>query len=231
MYVSKKKPTKNLKTLTTFIIKVYVPTWFAIKLHPSCIYGSKHLFDIISRSRYLEKSLGNIIDAVIQRNGYFAHPENILLAMLGDERKLVREQAVNTIMESRLKNDSTEKLRSFNVPTLNMSAKDYIDMIDWKKINITEPPLTRDLEEHNLRLVVENGLGDNITGHPCHNQAVERSVKLVTEASSKVCTSTSRDGFIRTTLESRSELPKFNTKKEYTIKLGATINNNSNVID
>ncbi|CAH1113072.1 unnamed protein product [Psylliodes chrysocephalus] len=73
----------------------------------------------------------------LYRNGYFAHPENILLAMLGDERKLVREQAVNTIMESRLKNDSTEKLRSFNVPTLNMSAKDYTDMIDWKKINIT----------------------------------------------------------------------------------------------
>ena len=50
---------------------------------------------------------------------------------------------------------------------------------------------------------------------PCHTQAVERCVKLVTEASSKVCGHSARDGFIRATLLSRSAMPTFSHKSEY----------------
>jgi len=32
---------------------------------------------------------------------------------------------------------------------------------------------------------------------PCHTQAVERAVKLVTDASTAVCGESARDGFIR----------------------------------
>jgi hypothetical protein len=51
--------------------------------------------------------------------------------------------------------------------------------------------------------------------YPCHTQAVERCVKLVTEASSAVCGAKSRDGFIRVRLESREKMPYFNTKADY----------------
>ena len=53
---------------------------------------------------------------------------------------------------------------------------------------------------------------------PCHTQAVERCVKLVTEASAAVCDNTSRDGFIRAQLEAGSIMPVFNTKSEYCVK-------------
>nr|CAI5843066.1 unnamed protein product [Callosobruchus analis] len=57
--------------------------------------ASQNLFELIKRSRYLSLNLKNIIDPVIQRNRYFAHPENILLttSMLTVERcaKLVTE--------------------------------------------------------------------------------------------------------------------------------------------
>lgn len=54
---------------------------------------------------------------------------------------------------------------------------------------------------------------------PCHSQAIERCVKLVTEASSKVCGPEARDGFIRSQIVSRQALPKFNTKVEFLANL------------
>ena len=54
---------------------------------------------------------------------------------------------------------------------------------------------------------------------PCHTQAVERNVKLVTEASLSVCDE-ERDGVVRATLEARRVMGKFNTKKDY--KFGYT---------
>ncbi|KAK4871690.1 hypothetical protein RN001_015814 [Aquatica leii] len=50
---------------------------------------------------------------------------------------------------------------------------------------------------------------------PCHTQAVERCIKLVTEASSLVCGAEARDGFIRARISSRTAMPKFNTKSEF----------------
>ncbi|ESN92944.1 hypothetical protein HELRODRAFT_165085 [Helobdella robusta] len=52
---------------------------------------------------------------------------------------------------------------------------------------------------------------------PCHTQAVERMIKLVTEASLSVCGEKARDGFIRTKLASQNDIPKFETKKHFII--------------
>ena len=49
--------------------------WFYIKCNSTCKYGAKHLRRTISLSRYLSKNLLKVIDPVIQRNGFFGHPE------------------------------------------------------------------------------------------------------------------------------------------------------------
>ena len=58
--------------------------------------------------------------------------------------------------------------------------------------------------------------GDRLTGivpkYPCYTQAVECCIKLVTEAFASVCGTLERDGFIRTRISSRNEIPKFDTK-------------------
>ncbi|GBP79762.1 hypothetical protein EVAR_56670_1 [Eumeta japonica] len=90
-YVATENPTSPLVTLATFIIKVYAPSWFEIKNKPSCKDRSRHLFKIIFSSRFLPEDLKCIVDTVIQRNGYFADSENLLLAMITDERKHIRE--------------------------------------------------------------------------------------------------------------------------------------------
>jgi hypothetical protein len=85
-YVSTNKPSVSLTTLATYILKVFAPVWFIIKTNWYYTDGSKNLFKLISYSRYLPEKLKRIIDPVIQQNAYFAHPENILLAMLTDDR-------------------------------------------------------------------------------------------------------------------------------------------------
>lgn len=50
---------------------------------------------------------------------------------------------------------------------------------------------------------------------PSHTQAVESAVKLVTNASTSVCSEKSRNGYIKAKLEARKNLPSFETKAEY----------------
>ena len=56
-----------------------------------------------------------------------------------------------------------------------------------------------------------------ILEHPCHNQAVERHIKLVTEASAAVTGFEKRDGLIRQKIRSRRLMKAFNTKKQFNV--------------
>lgn len=223
LYVSTETPSENLRILVTFILTVYAPMWFKIKVEPFCIYGAKHLFETVKLSRYLPVNLKSVIDPVIQRNAFFAHSENVLLAMLADYREHVRELALRRILKiRRATSDSGTVLRIFEVPTLNLNADDYIDLIDWE--NITEPPLTKNITTEIIcqaiiePQIIQNEILKNIKNLPCHTQATERCVKLVTESSSAVCGPIRREGFIKNKLQSCHFMPKFNTKREYRSK-------------
>lgn len=50
---------------------------------------------------------------------------------------------------------------------------------------------------------------------PCPTQTVECTIKVVPEASAKVCGSLLRDEFIKAKLSDRRKLPKFDIKSEY----------------
>lgn len=217
LYAAKHYPDEKLVVLATYVMRVYGPMWFIIKCNPSCINGAKHLWQTISLSRYLNTDLKEIIDKVIQRNGYFGHPENILIAMLGDDRESVRDLAYRRILTARNKKDMG--LRTFKVPSFNFDAEDYTDIIIWQNHQLTEPPLTLNMTGEYLKAIAKIGIGtcQLIKDFPCHTQAVERCVKLVTEASSAVCGKNKRDGFIKARLLSRQQMPTFETKKQFNI--------------
>ena len=50
---------------------------------------------------------------------------------------------------------------------------------------------------------------------PCHTQAVEKHVKMVTEASESMSSAKERDGNIGQKIQSRKIMPKFGSKKDY----------------
>lgn len=132
VYVGSPKPSAALKHLTEFILKVYCPLWFMIKQKKSVLYGPKILMEAILRSRYLPKKLRDVVDKVIANNAFFAHPENLLLGMIVDERRYIREKAMNKILAARKQKPSVA-VRKFEIPSLNFSAADYTDMIIWPK--------------------------------------------------------------------------------------------------
>lgn len=215
LYMATNSPSQNLCTLAEYIMKVYAPMWFTIKIHHSCKDGSKHVFQTIKKSRYLSAEIKAVIDPVIQRNGYFGNPENILIAMLTDDRYFIRELGLHRIMAARAR--KSIGLRKFTIPDFNFEAEDYHELIDWKNWEKTEPPLTMGISDEALKQMVLDGVPAEVFDFqfPCHTQSVERIVKLVTEASAAVCGKTKRDGFIRVRLESRQLMPQFNTKAEY----------------
>lgn len=224
LYISTDKPTKEMKILVKYILTVYSPLWFSIRFHSSIKDGSRHLFAAIQRSRYLPAKLRKVVDSSIQQNAFFALPENILLSMMTDERVEVRKLALDRLLAAREAETDTVNgwVRCNKVPKLNFKATNYYDMINWKTITLTVPPVLRSVSNEEL---IKGLTGDTaevwrFSEFPSHTVAVERTVKLVTEASSKVIGPQSRDRFIRSTLKSRQQMPKFGTKSDFINKLG-----------
>lgn len=214
LYVSTSEPSETLIILSKYIMKVYAPMWFHIKTKPLCQYGAQHLWKSIILSREFPENIKKIIDNVIRTNAYFAHPENILLGMITDSRSNIRELGLRRVLKSR-NTEVQGNLRVFKIPKINWDAKDYIDLIDWSTCVVTEPPLLRDISNEDLTTFIKEKVAIKLNKFPCHTQAVERCVKIITEASGKVCGHESRDGYIKVKFESRSELPSYENKEEY----------------
>ena len=99
LYVAVDHPTEELSHLVTHVMKVYALVWFTIKSKPSCKDEARHVFQLVSKSRYLSEDLINIIDPVIQHSAFFAHPENFLISMIADDRKHIRELGIRRLLK------------------------------------------------------------------------------------------------------------------------------------
>ena len=190
--------------------------WFSIKCNPSCENGARHLFQTILRSRYLPENIRSVLDIVIQQNGYFGHVENLLLSMIMDERPRICKLSLCRILKAR--RHKCTSIRTFKVPNLNLSANDYIDLNDRQSNEaISEPPVTCGISDDDLLKFINRKETPSIAfPHlPCHTQAVECCIKMVTEASAAVCGAEHCDGYIKVQMKSRSITPVFNTKSDY----------------
>lgn len=194
-----------------------MPLWFEIKKSKYLTDGLKHVYQAIKKSRYLSEEFLKIVDPVIERNAFFAHSENILLAMLVDEREHIWELGYRRILKARKVVSKKKTVRSFQPPKLIFKASDYTEIIDWHKCALLPPPILRNLSEDEIKEIINSATKPvrEMQKFQCHTQAVERTVKLVTEASSKVCGFVNRDGYIRSTLKSRSTMPQFSTKSDF----------------
>ncbi|CAG4974232.1 unnamed protein product [Colias eurytheme] len=78
-------------------------------------------------------------------------------------------------------------------------------MINWQK-TITEPPILKHLTNEEIQQLVQyGGEGELLSKRlPCHTQAVERAVKLTTEAATSLSEDSSRLGAIKAKLESQA---------------------------
>ena len=99
--MSKPDCSEALYRITRFIVNVYAPSWFNIKLHSSCFDGAKNFFHLMKLCYELGTEDWTIVEPVLQNNTYFAHPENILLAGAVDDNKSVPKFARDKIITAR----------------------------------------------------------------------------------------------------------------------------------
>ena len=91
-----------------------------------------------------------IVDPVIQRNEYFAHSENLLLAMITDHRPHIWELGLRRLIKARATNLSRQVQR-FKVPAKpNFDSVEYFDMIDRALCPISEPLVTKVMTDAEL---------------------------------------------------------------------------------
>lgn len=110
----------------------FEPYKFEIKTKPSVIYGAQNLHQSIVLSHYLSSDLKNIIDPLIKRNGLFGHPENVLISMIADDRKRIRELALRRILKaSKVKLSAATTTVTNNIRNFSLPAFDFGRWIMW----------------------------------------------------------------------------------------------------
>lgn len=227
LYVSKNRPSVNLRMLVQYILYAYAPNFFNIKCESSVMNGPIHLANMIKTAQFLPRKYVSIVNATLQRNGYFAHAENVLLAMVNDDDINVRREGWLKIIHARRNELNNGIIRPFEIPKINFNCTSYIDMtmINRNSNMLTAPPLLREiqvdldtLEELAADKVVDICLDIDLSKTPCHTQAVERCIKIVTEASASVNDENQRFGWIINNLKSRKASKKFESKKNFNVK-------------
>lgn len=93
LYVSTSNPNEALKYMAQYAIRVYAPVWFGVRKRPGCTDGPRHLWQIVQLSTFLPDELKKTVHSVVQTNGYYAHPENLLVAMATDDNQDIRRLA------------------------------------------------------------------------------------------------------------------------------------------
>lgn len=226
LYTRTPSPSEPLIKTVKFILQVYVVMWFKISKEWVFTMGAKHLYDMMELIKKTQpEDVQAIAMRVMQHNAYFAHPENILAAMLVDDSEEIRKRAVEKILAVRRmkvkkpRRKVARGIRLFQPPNLNLTCSNYTDMIDWnsKKVPVTEPPVTKGYSDDDLKLAVSEPL--SLPAYPCHTTSVERCVKLVTEASKQVYGGEARHGLILSRVAAREQRKAYDTKKDYGVDM------------
>ena len=124
----------------------------------------------------------------------FVFSECIIQTLLCSSTEKDRSVTVKKIKDIRgTGNEDLQKadssLRPRKTPILNFNAEKLVDLISWESPVLTTTLTTSEINEFLSKPKL-------VPNWPCHEQSVERCVKQVTEASSRVHTHEKRDGFV-----------------------------------
>jgi hypothetical protein len=202
VYMCEPNPSEALSQLAHYIVNVYAPIWFAIKASPSISDGARHFHLMVTATRYLPLNLKSVVNKVLRNNSYFAHPEAILLAMIADDRAEVRVLGYHKLRKAVCMG---LRAREWRKPEINMAAKEYYRLINWKETDYLVPPPLAHMTVNDCDEAIKCLPEPLLLDYPNHTQCVERHVRLVTEASAAVCGHERRHGFIKSRKAGRAE--------------------------
>ena len=156
---------------------------------------------MIRRMQHLSKtSRKEVLESVVKRGAYYAHQENVLITMINDDNVTIRELGFRRILKARREFEETSRnssiIRQFEVPEINIKAEHYSELLHWERDHQRTEPQMAISKELCACIRDEKKLEEKLFHFPCHTQTVERCIKLVIKASSKVYGKNCRDGFV-----------------------------------
>ena len=196
-----------------FVLQSYFKLYFDIKVKHSLVDGPYHVVTALRITRTLPKKVKDIVSPYIATGAYHAHPENVLLTLLGSEIQKDRKFAIETILKIRGSSEfGCMSTRSHRTPEINVKATSPSNLIFWDKIDCYEPVFTCKLSKEEIRNFKDSPM--NVPYFPIHSQSTERAVQIVSKAAQTVFGYEKRDGFVRGMLAHREILPVFDSKKD-----------------
>ena len=90
-----------------------------------------------------------------------------------------------------------------------MEADVYHSMIDCQDIQLSEPSVTKGFSTDQMLEKLKTKEMIIIPNFPNHTQAVERIIKVVTDASERVVSEEARNGHVRARIERRKNESKY----------------------
>ena len=181
LYIQSEDPSEPLVRLVSIIVQWYGPLMFAIKTNPHIVNGAIHIYNSIELARdCMTSEEFDVFKKYSQINGYMAHSESILLAMVNDKNDRIRQKAVEKIISLR-KNVPSEEVRKFKIPTINFKAKNYIEMVGFDEIT-SPPPLLGDFSDEDLAYGANGVFELPVEAIPCHSINNERLVQASAQA-------------------------------------------------
>ena len=159
---------------------VYAPMWFEIKSSPKIIHGPHHMMTMIKlMDKYCTPEVKMVIERVVERGAWHAHPENVILSLIGSQDESERKFAIDMIKKVRDgENYGDTSVRDFHAPKLNFKADSLFDIIDWSGTTETlfEPVLTCTVSTEELDRYLSEPFPK--PDAPCHTQSCEWAVKV-----------------------------------------------------
>ena len=201
---------ERLELIVTFVVSVYFPMWFNIKVKNSWVEGPRHILTQLSLVHLQSQKVQQIVMPHVRTTAWFSHSEAVLQTLLCSVEKKEREFAVQMILKIRGKSVLGSKTpRPRRLPTLNVQAKDLKGLICWTDAH--EPLLTCHLTKKDLLKIKNEAM--EVPYYSIHTQGIERAVKEVSQASEAVYGFDRRDGYIRARANNRKLMPKLKSKK------------------
>ncbi|GBM69660.1 hypothetical protein AVEN_124442-1 [Araneus ventricosus] len=151
LYLSEESPAPEPQEIVVFILKSYAPMWFSIKQVNTLQRDQNLRTNQYSLQGTCLKILRNIVHPVIERKGLFAHPEHLMLAMIQDNRKHIRELGLRRILKARQLDQKRTTFRTFMPPKLNFEAQDYSEIINWMDCDLSSPLFLKDISDDEVK--------------------------------------------------------------------------------
>ncbi|KAG8261846.1 hypothetical protein J6590_064702 [Homalodisca vitripennis] len=82
------------------------------------------------------------------------------------------------IINTRSRQLANKQIRRFEIPKIIFGASEYIDMIVWSDLEVTEPPLTRHLTNQDLQRLLETENTDVVNVKTCPHGWVEGRARV-----------------------------------------------------